>query len=302
MDHAKTIPLVVGLVVVVGTAIAAKLYLSRRRGPPRLLQDSTVKYPLMLVEKEELTHDTRRLRFKLPSADHVLGLPVGQHIYVSGRIGGQIVVRPYTPVSSDNTSGYMELVIKVYFKNVHPKFPDGGKMSQHLESLNVGETIEVRGPAGLLQYMGRGVFAIRPDKKSSPALFTASKVNMIAGGTGITPMLQLVREVCRDPVDTTQLALLFANQTEADILCRDELEEVKTRHPSQFKLWYTVDRPTDGWQYSSGFVSAEMISEHLFPPGEATLVLMCGPPPMINFACNPNLDKLGYIPATRFSY
>jgi hypothetical protein len=29
---------------------------------------------------------------------------------------------------------------------------------------------------------------------------------------------------------------------------------------------------------------------------------MCGPPPMINFACIPNLDKLGYKPETRFSY
>lgn len=68
--------MVVGLVVVVGTAIATKLYLSRRRGPPRLLQDPTVKYPLELIEKEELTHDTRRLRFKLPTPDHVLGRSV----------------------------------------------------------------------------------------------------------------------------------------------------------------------------------------------------------------------------------
>ena len=31
-------------------------------------------------------------------------------------------------------------------------------------------------------------------------------------------------------------------------------------------------------------------------------VLMCGPPPMINFACTPNLDKLGYSQSNRFSY
>ena len=35
----------------------------------------------------------------------------------------------------------MDLVIKVYFANVHPRFPEGGKMSQHLESLKIGETI-----------------------------------------------------------------------------------------------------------------------------------------------------------------
>lgn len=57
-----------------------------------------------------------------------------------------------------------------------------------------------------------------------------------------------------------------------------------------------------GWKYSSGFISAEMIQEHLFPPGSDTLVLMCGPPPMINYACNPNLEKLGYDLKLRFAY
>ena len=69
----QAIPLVVGLVIVVGTAILTKLYLSKKRGPPRTLQDPTVKYPLELVEREELSHDTRRFRLKLPSAEHILG-------------------------------------------------------------------------------------------------------------------------------------------------------------------------------------------------------------------------------------
>jgi hypothetical protein len=57
-----------------------------------------------------------------------------------------------------------------------------------------------------------GVFKVRPDKKSPPETVTARNVGMIAGGTGITPMLQLVREVFKDPEDKTQLQLLFANQ------------------------------------------------------------------------------------------
>ncbi|XP_071526265.1 NADH-cytochrome b5 reductase 2-like [Panulirus ornatus] len=162
--------------------------------------------------------------------------------------------------------------------------------------------IDVRGPSGLLEYRGRGVFAIKPDKKSPPNLVTAQKVNMIAGGTGITPMLQLVRQVVRDKGDKTQLKLLFANQTEAHILLRHELEEVQAHHPDKFKLWYTLDRPEEGWTYSSGFVNADMISEHLYTPSDDTIVLMCGPPPMINFACIPNLDKLGYSSNMRFAY
>ena len=41
------------------------------------------------------------------------GLPVGQHVYLSARIDGNLVIRPYTPVSSDDDLGYMDLVVKV---------------------------------------------------------------------------------------------------------------------------------------------------------------------------------------------
>lgn len=60
-----------------------------------------------------MSHDTRRFRFELPSPDHVLGLPVGQHIYLSARIDGSLIIRPYTPTSSDEDKGFVELVVKV---------------------------------------------------------------------------------------------------------------------------------------------------------------------------------------------
>ena len=72
---------------------------------------------------------------------------------------------------------------------------------------------------------------------------------MIAGGTGITPMLQIIRQVFKDENDGTQIWLLYANQTESDILLRKELEEVRDAHSERFNLWYTIDRPTEGWQY-----------------------------------------------------
>ena len=51
---------------------------------------------------------------------------------------------------------------------------------------------------------------------------------------------------------------------------------------------------SSGWAYSSGFVNDEMIAAHQPPPAKDTLILMCGPPPMINYACIPNLEKLNY--------
>ncbi|KAE8613086.1 hypothetical protein XENTR_v10007560 [Xenopus tropicalis] len=270
--------------------------------PAITLENPDIKYALRLIDKEEISHDTRRFRFALPSPEHILGLPIGQHIYLSARVDGNLVVRPYTPVSSDDNRGYVDLVVKIYFKNIHPKFPEGGKMSQYLDSLRIDETIDFRGPSGLLTYSGRGTFQIRPDKKSPPVTKKAKHLGMIAGGTGITPMLQLIRAVMKDKEDKTICYLLFANQTERDILLRSELEEIRVSHPSRFKLWYTLDRAPEDWDYSQGFVNEDMISSFMPPPGDEVLILMCGPPPMIQYAINPSLDKLSYPQDRRFAY
>ncbi|XP_038612328.1 LOW QUALITY PROTEIN: NADH-cytochrome b5 reductase 3-like [Tachyglossus aculeatus] len=276
--------------------------LFRSPAPAITLENPDVKYPLRLIDKENISHDTRKFRFALPSREHILGLPVGQHIYLSARIDGNLVIRPYTPVSSDDDKGFVDLVVKIYFKNVHPKYPAGGKMSQYLESLQLGDTVDFRGPNGLLVYQGKGKFAIRPDKKSEPVIKTTKSLGMIAGGTGITPMLQLIRAIMKDPGDPTVCHLLFANQTENDILLRAELEEVRNEHSDRFKLWFTLDKAPEGWDYSQGFVNEDMIRAHLPPPAEDPLVLMCGPPPMIQFACIPNLDRVGYPADRRFAF
>ncbi|XP_077908748.1 NADH-cytochrome b5 reductase 3 [Ictidomys tridecemlineatus] len=276
--------------------------LFQRSSPAITLESPDIKYPLRLIDKEVISHDTRRFRFALPSPQHILGLPIGQHIYLSTRINGNLVIRPYTPVSSDDDKGFVDLVIKVYFKDTHPKFPDGGKMSQYLENMQIGDTIEFRGPNGLLVYQGKGKFAIRPDKKSNPVIKTVKSVGMIAGGTGITPMLQVIRAIMKDPDDHTVCHLLFANQTEKDILLRPELEELRNEHSARFKLWYTVDKAPEAWDYSQGFVNEEMIRDHLPAPGEETLVLMCGPPPMIQYACLPNLERVGHAKELCFAF
>lgn len=210
------------------------------------LIDPNEKYMLPLLEREEISHDTRRFRFQLPSENHVLGLPVGQHIHLIATINEELVIRAYTPVSSDDNVGYVDLVIKVYKRNMHPKFPDGGKMSQYVDSLKIGDKIAFRGPTGKLQYIGNGQFSIKKLRKEPPTFVQTDIINMIAGGTGITPMLQLTREILKQPNDQSKLALLFANQTESDILLRNELESLAEKYPDRFKLWYTVDTTPKG--------------------------------------------------------
>ncbi|XP_058951306.2 NADH-cytochrome b5 reductase 3-like [Pocillopora verrucosa] len=291
-------------VVIVTMAFGVVTFFLRKQGNGKknrpVALDPQKKIPFKLVNKKIVSHDTRRFRFELQSPEHILGLPVGNHMYLSAKIDGSLVIRPYTPVTSDDEVGYFELVIKVYFKNVHPKYPDGGKMSQYLDSLEIGDTVDIRGPSGKLTYVGRGKFAIKENAKE-PKFRTAKNVGLIAGGTGITPMLQIISAVIKDSEDKTNITLLFANQTERDILVRPELEELD-QECENFKLWYTLDKPPDGWPYSSGFINDAMLKEHMPPPGPDTQILMCGPPPMINFACIPNLEKLGYTSDMYFPF
>ena len=114
--------------------------------------------------------------------------------------------------------------------------------------------------------------------------------------------LQVITAVLQDANDATELSLLFANQTDTDILMRDELDRLAHEHPTRFKVWYTFDRPPEQWSYSRGFITAEMIAERLPPPSARPIILMCGPPPMIKFACQANLEKLGYDAEMQVSF
>mmetsp|Transcript_52754 Transcript_52754/g.97640 ORF Transcript_52754/g.97640 Transcript_52754/m.97640 type:complete len:902 (-) Transcript_52754:90-2795(-) len=251
---------------------------------PRKLQQ------LPLVEKITVSQDTRIFRFGLPSPTMRLGLPTGMHMFLRAKIDGQVVMRPYTPMTDDETVGHVDLLVKVYFKNVHPKFPDGGKMSQHLESMKIGDMIDVKGPLGEVTYKGDGNLDIHNKPRS------CKQVNLIAGGTGLTPCYQVLNAILRNPADKTKVSLLYANQSPSDILMRDTLEKLAQEHGDRFKLWFTVDRVPEGeqWSFDRGFISEEMIRDHMFPAGDDTLTFMCGPPAMQKFACVPNLEKLGH--------
>jgi cytochrome-b5 reductase len=223
-----------------------------------------------------------------------LGLPVGKHFNIRATIDGKIVQRSYTPTSLDDDIGWCELVIKVYFANVHPNFPEGGKMSQYLDGLQIGDHIEVHGPKGLIEYLGHGKLVIKDLKGAVKTSATCKNIGMIAGGTGITPMFQVIKSMLKDPSDNTNVYLLFANQTADDILLSEELNEIAS-HPN-INIWYTLDRAPADWKYSTGFINQDMLRDHMPPPGPDSIILMCGPPPMIKNACIPNLLNLSYSP------
>ncbi|KAK2429630.1 sulfite oxidase [Trifolium repens] len=244
--------------------------------------------PCKLVSKTSISHDVRLFRFALPSEDQLLGLPVGKHIFLCVTVEGKLIMRAYTPTSSVDEIGYFDLVVKIYFKNVHPKFPNGGIMSQYLDSLTIGSILEVKGPVGHIEYLGRGNFTVHGKQRF------AKKLTFLAGGTGITPVYQVANAILKDANDRTEMYVVYANRTEDDILLREELDEWAKIYSDRFKIWYVVENAKEGWEYSVGFITESIMREHVPLAGEDTLALACGPPPMIQFAVQPNLEKMGY--------
>jgi nitrate reductase (NAD(P)H) len=249
------------------------------------------KVRLPLAEKTQISPDTVILRFSLPSPEHTLGLPCGQHFFVYAKdAAGKLVIRAYTPITADNVKGYVDLLIKVYRPS--QDFPEGGIMSQVMDKLAIGDSIEVKGPIGHFHYLGRGKYT----KDNAPG--TCTCLSMIAGGTGITPMWQIASQILADPEDKTQVKLLFANRNEEDILLCKELDGHAQKH-SNFTVHYTLSGRTPAeWKYSTGRINEAMLREHVFPASDTTLALLCGPQGMIDVAAKPNLTKMGYKDST----
>jgi cytochrome-b5 reductase len=224
------------------------------------------KFPL--VKKDKLSPNTYRFVFALPKPQDILGLPTGQHVAIRALIDGKVVSRSYTPTSNNSDLGRIEMVIKVY---------PNGLLTNYLANLKLNDEVEFRGPKGSMKYH-------RDLCKS---------LGMIAGGTGITPMYQLIRAICEDPKDTTQVSLLYANQTEADILLREELDGWARKFPQRFKVWYVLDKPSQDWQYGKGFITKELIKERFPAASLDSNVHLCGPPGMIK-AMTKNLVELGF--------
>ena len=187
-----------------------------------------------------MSHNVAIYRFALPRPTDTLGLPIGQHISLAATIPEQSkeIVRSYTPISSDEESGYFDLLIKSY-----PQ----GNISKHMASLQVGETMKVRGPKGAMVYTPNMV----------------RHIGMIAGGTGITPMLQIIKAIIRERPrnggqDTTQVDLIFANVNPDDILLKEELDQLAIEDEG-FRVHYVLNNPPEKWDGGVGFVTADMI-------------------------------------------
>ncbi|KAI9510776.1 hypothetical protein F5148DRAFT_508753 [Russula earlei] len=223
---------------------------------------------LKLKAIEPYNYNTARFVFELPNGGAALS-PVTSLVVVRPSEGaegapvdkkGNLAVRPYTPISSPDQEGELVLLIKKYDKGVISKYVH--------ERLQPGDTLAIKGPISKFAYQANEF----------------DHVALIGGGSGITPLYQLLHHALNDSGNRTRYTLLYANVSEADILLRDELAALERAHPNTFRVVHTLDSPPAGWTGASGYVSRELIKAHVPPAkeGNKIKVLICGPPGQIN--------------------
>ena len=135
-----------------------------------------------------------------------------------------------------------------------------GNISRYVSLLKLEDKVRIKGPKGQFIYHSS----------------LSRELGMIAGGTGITPMLQIIRAALKNPLDQTKLSLIYANVNLDDILLKQELDDLAAKHPTRFTVYYVLNNPPARWIGGVGFVSKEQIEKYMPASDDNIKVLMCG--------------------------
>lgn len=219
-----------------------------------------------------------------------------------------MLIRPYTPTrpilperkqlsnangsntddDTDDNNLYdgrstFDLTVKTYFPSDDQP---GGAMSNVLDTIPIGEDIDIRGPKGDIFYNGRGIFTIDGKER------VFRHVSMVLGGTGITPGYSIAGRVALSPDDETELRILDCNKNQEDILLEDEFQSFVDSSDGRMDITHVLENPPDDWDGLEGLVNKDMMKEHLFPAGDDSVVFVCGPPLMIKKSVLPALKGM----------
>ncbi|WP_436534443.1 2Fe-2S iron-sulfur cluster-binding protein [Actinoplanes sp. HUAS TT8] len=194
----------------------------------------------------------------------------GQFFTLITEIDGRPVRRAYSACSAPGT-GRLEVTVKRV---------DGGVFSTHADRvLRRGDRITVRGPSGHLPAPTGDLF-------------------MVAAGSGVTPMISIIRAVLAGP-GTSRLALLYGNRDETSILFAADLDRLRRDHPERLTVTHQLTRPGPQWSGDRGRLDAGSVRKWLdrAGPSPAATYLLCGPDPVMATAADV-LTERG-IPAGR---
>jgi len=190
----------------------------------------------------------------------------GQYINVFVETGGVRTSRPYSLSSSPHQRAYYDITVR--------SVSDGFVSDYLLNEINVGDTLESTSPAGN--------FYFNP-------LFHSPDMVCLAGGSGITPFMSMIREIADGGLDR-RLTLLYGSRSEGDIVFADELKKISAIR-GNIRYVPVISEPLAGCRERTGFLTADLIRDVVGNADGKTFYL-CGPAEMYAF-CLPELTKLG---------
>lgn len=189
---------------------------------------------------------------------------------------GKTKWRAYTPTRYDNTTGAMELVVKVY---------EDGSVSPFVGALCQGDTVRLRGPL--------------PGEYHAASASARDTYYLFAGGTGVTPMLQIAQSLRAYGI---KLKIYCANRSLADTLCVDELSSLAG---DSTELFFVAEADSgDQWPHFDPKVATvacgtritrKLLADSGMDAYDATSrAIVCGPPLFNRSLTNILCDNFGY--------
>lgn len=246
----------------------------RPRHTARPARAATLGRPLRVDEVIRETDDTVSLVLSDPAGP--LLFTAGQFFTLTAVLGGERLRRAY---SASSEPGALEGRVRITVRR-----QPGGRVSGHLvEHARAGDTLDVLGPSGSFV---------------PPAFAFPAHVLLIAGGSGITPLLSIARHLLASAPagepsrggHTTCVTLLFGNRREQDIPFRSELAQLIAAHPGRLAVRYALAEPEAGWGEGVGMLTREVLDRELaelLTPSDTPsdiAAFLCGPAPMMRAA------------------
>ena len=202
-------------------------------------------HTLTLQSIEAVTPDTHHLRFDRPDG---FDFTPGQAVDLAlDRDGWREEKRPFTFVSLPDEAG-LDFVIKSY--------PDHDGVTEQIGKMRPGDKVLVDEPWGAISDEGPGYF--------------------IAGGAGVTPFIAVMRERLKRTGTLTDCTLIFSNETEKDIILREEFEKMHGLRT----VFVVTDEDNPAGGVEAGRIDKAFLETHVTP--EAGTCYICGPEPMID--------------------
>lgn len=231
-------------------------------------------YPL--IAKWRQSHDSWLLRFSIPSGRKYLGddpaLPTCISVHHDSSLDdGKVLKKSYSPISHPATLGSFDLLVKSYTPQ------PGGGVGNAICNIQPGQILTGKLKSERVMH-GSPIISKRWDR-----------IGLVAGGTGIAPLVQIVRIVLDDPTDNnTKIYVLSINRYEEDILMREELDKLVKENPDRFFVKYSLTggKVPENWDGFTGRGSVDMAREALPPPSprnddddgqdRSTMIFVCG--------------------------